>query len=70
MEEKQERASDAKARRIAKSVGLVAEKCRSAYHWNNRGGFRLVDPYLNVVLYGVDFELSAGEVIEIRNDRK
>jgi hypothetical protein len=58
-------ALDARARRAAQRVGLVAKKSR----WrlgsiDNYGEFMLVDPYINAVVDGSRFDLSAEEVIE------
>jgi len=50
-------ALDARARRAAKRVGLYARK--------RRGGYMLVDPFLNAVVRGGAFELSAHDVFEI-----
>ena len=55
---------EARARRAAKSVGLVAVKSRGGYHSDNQGGFQLVDPYFNEVVEGLRFDLSPEEVIE------
>ena len=57
---------ETRARRAAKRTGFCAEKSR----WrrdtiDNFGGFRLVDPWRNLVVYGVRFDLTAEEVIEI-----
>jgi hypothetical protein len=60
----QERALDARARRAARSAGLMACKSRQDYSWDNQGGFMLVDPYTNSVVEGVRFELTAQHVIE------
>ena len=63
--------SESSARRAAKRAGLVARKSR----WrkdsiDNKGGFMLVDPYTNTVVYGDRFDLTADAVISICNDRK
>jgi hypothetical protein len=61
-----DQALEARARRAAKRVGLMAQKSR----WrrdsiDNFGGFRLVDPYLNSVVDGSRFELSAEDILEL-----
>ena len=58
-------ALDARARRAAKKVGLLARKSR----WrvgtvDNRGGFMLLDPYTNGIVGGSRFDLSAEVVID------
>lgn len=42
----------------AKRVGLRIEKSRGAPHSNNRGGLQLVDVERNIVIAGVDYDLS------------
>jgi hypothetical protein len=56
---------EARARRAAKRVGLVARKTR----WrpgtiDNYGGFALFDPYSNFIVCGEKYDLSAEYVIE------
>lgn len=56
---------EAQARRAAKRAGLRARKSR----WrkdsiDNYGGFQLVDPYLNIAVQGIRFDMTADEVIE------
>jgi hypothetical protein len=58
-------ALDARARRAANRIDLVARKSR----WrrdsvDNNGGFMLVDPQHNTVVHGVRFDLSAQDVID------
>ena len=55
--------TDAQARRWARKADYRAVKARGTQHINNRGGYQLVDDYNNVVA-GVNFELSATEVVE------
>jgi hypothetical protein len=60
-----ESAMDARARRAAKKLNLVAKKST----WrkesiDNRGGFQIIDPYFNRVEAGVRFDMSAQEVID------
>ncbi|WP_341313883.1 hypothetical protein WN982_00300 [Paraburkholderia sp. IMGN_8] len=67
----QEKALEAQARRAAKAVGLLALKSRCRlHHWNDVGGFQLVDPYCNTVIEGLRYELSPEAVIEFCQDRR
>jgi hypothetical protein len=64
-----ESALESRARRAAKRVGLRATKSR----WrrdsiDNLGGFMLVDPYINGVINGSRYDLSAADVIELCSD--
>ena len=59
-----DKALDARARRAAKRVGLIAERCR----WrrdsiDNNGGFLLRDPSSNIPVAGSRWSMSAEEVI-------
>jgi hypothetical protein len=59
------RAIEARARRAARRVGLVARKTR----WrrgtiDNFGGFMLIDGHTNNVVDGERFDLSAEDVID------
>jgi hypothetical protein len=61
-------ALDAKARRVARKVGLVAYKSR----WrvgtiDNYGEYMLVDPHTNIPAAGFRWSMSAQEVIEYCN---
>lgn len=59
-----EKALEARARRAAQRIGLVARKSRRrASSADNAGGFMLVDPRLNAVACGERYEMSAEEVI-------
>jgi|tagenome__1003787_1003787.scaffolds.fasta_scaffold20873691_2 hypothetical protein len=55
-----------RAQAVAKRYGLVARKpprrTRSA---SNLGGYAIIDPILEIVLYGRRFDLTAQQVIEI-----
>ena len=60
-----EKAPDARARRAAKRVGLVARKSR----WrlgsiDNFGKFMLVNPYSNFCVAGQRFDMAAEDVID------
>jgi hypothetical protein len=62
-----EQALDARARRAAQRVGLVARKSRwRANSIDNFGGFMLIDPYSNLVVDGNRYDLSAEYVIDYR----
>jgi hypothetical protein len=55
---------EARARRLAKRVGLRAAKSRDrSQHLNNKGGFMLVDPLYNTVINGADYDMTAEQVI-------
>jgi hypothetical protein len=57
---------EARARRAARCIGLMACKSRCRFHHlDNYGGFMLVDPYRNAVVAGERFELSAEDVIAL-----
>jgi len=57
---------EARARRAAKRVGWLARKSRwRAGTIDNYGGFAIIDPFHNNILYGEKFDLSAEDVIEI-----
>ena len=59
------KALEARARRAAKRVGLRATKSRCREDtFDNRGGFNVVDPYINTVVAGVRYDMGAEEVIE------
>lgn len=56
---------DNKARRTAKRAGLRCCKNRwRAGTIDNKGGYQLIDPYRNIVVDGVRFDLSAQDVID------
>jgi len=58
-----ERAREARLRRLAHRYGLrlVKSRCRKP-HYNDQGGFQLVEVYTNTVLNGVNYELGLSEV--------
>ena len=71
MSEISEHALDARARRAARRVGLVARKSRwRADTIDNVGGYMLIDPYTNIPLDGFKFDLSAEYVIEFCESRR
>jgi hypothetical protein len=58
-------ALEARARRAAKRVGLIARKSR----WrigtvDNLGEFAVIDPFSNAFVYGLRYDASAEDVIE------
>jgi hypothetical protein len=55
-------AEGARARRAAKGCNLRACKSRQQRHFNNFGGYQLIDDRNNVVA-GVNFELNADDVL-------
>jgi hypothetical protein len=60
-----EKALDARARRAARRTGLVARKSRwRANTIDNCGGFMPLDPFTNIPVDGIKFDLSAEYVIE------
>lgn len=56
-------AADARARRAAKRCGLRVCKSRQQRHFNNFGGYQLIDDR-NFVVAGANFELNADDVVE------
>jgi hypothetical protein len=52
------------ARRVARRVGLLARKSRKHVDVDNRGGFMLVDPKTNGVVFASRYEMTPVEVIE------
>jgi hypothetical protein len=62
--DKPAKAHDARARRAARRVGLLARKSRwRAGSVDNRGGFMLIEPMENRCVRGWKFNLSAEDVI-------
>jgi hypothetical protein len=60
-----EAAVDARARRAAKRVSLLAKKST----WrpgtvDSRGGYRLLDPFRNSIVAGERYDLTADAVID------
>jgi hypothetical protein len=56
-----EKALEQRARRAAAAAGLRAKKSRRFSA--DRGGFMLVDPQVNYVIAGSDFDLTAEDVL-------
>ncbi len=70
MSEISENGLEHRARRAARRAGLVAQKSR----WrrdtvDNLGRFRLVDPFHNLVVEGVRFDMTPQDVIEYCAER-
>ena len=64
-------ASERRARRAAKRVGLVARKSRLRRGTcDDRGGFILINTYTKGLVDGVRFDLSPKRVIEICENRE
>jgi hypothetical protein len=56
---------DSRARRTAKLAGLIAKNsCWRAGDCDNPGGYCLIDPCRNRIVFGERLDLSAEEVIE------
>ena len=50
-------------RRHAKKQGLKIEKSRVRNtHFNNQGGYQLIDYYTNAVIKGANYDLSLEEI--------
>lgn len=62
-----ESALDSRARRSASRVGLVVRKSRRHDPLNNCGGYMLLDPTMNIPVWGFQYDLSAEDVIEYCN---
>ena len=64
-----ERAMEARARRAANSVGLIARKSRRRVgSIDNCGGFMIVEPSSNFPVAGFGYDLGAEAVIEYCRD--
>lgn len=58
-----EKAMEQKLRRTLESVGYSLRKSRTHnIHLNDLGGYQIVDPWYNIVIWGSDFELSLEDV--------
>jgi hypothetical protein len=56
--------TDAQARRWARKADYRCFKTRGKQHFNNRGGYQLVDDDCNTVVAGRNFGMSAKDVVE------
>jgi hypothetical protein len=64
-----EAAMEARARRAARRVGLIARKSRWRHgSLDNFGGFMLIHGSYNYVVFGERFDLTAEDVISFCND--
>jgi hypothetical protein len=64
LNEASQSAKESRARREARKVGLIAQKSRSrANSIDNKGGFRILDPYFNRIEAGIEYGLSPEAVI-------
>ena len=61
---KSEKVAEARARRAAKSVDLMARKSRRMRSCDNYGGFMLINRHTGGFVAGVRFELTAKDVID------
>jgi hypothetical protein len=62
--------TDAKIRRQAARTGWRACKSRDrTIHWNNHGGWMLLDAYSNTVIYGADYDVSDAIALELLAER-
>jgi hypothetical protein len=65
-----EQALEARARRAARRIGLMARKSRWRVNTiDNFGSFMLVDPSTNFAVDGIRYDLSAEYVIEFCAER-
>ena len=61
--------TEARACRAARRVGLVAKKTRwRAGSIDNYGGFAVIDPLINAIVYGQRFNLSSKDVIALARE--
>lgn len=64
-----EKAIEARARRAASRVGLIARKSRRRRDsLDNFGRFMLIDQYTNCIVAGERFDMTAHEVLEYCSD--
>jgi hypothetical protein len=62
-------ALDGKVRRAVRRVGWRACKSRDrSLHHNNQGGWKILD-YDNSVIYGVDYDCSDREVLDVCEEK-
>lgn len=58
------RAADSRLRRLASQLGYALRRSRSTLGVNNHGGWRIVDPHINAIVVGENFDLDDVEVDE------
>lgn len=56
------RADDSRLRLLARRRGYYVQKCRAQLGIDNRGGYRILDPNLNLIVAGERFDLDPREV--------
>jgi hypothetical protein len=61
--------SDDAVRRAAKRQRLLARKSRRRISCDNLGGWMIIDPDINAVVWGSHFELSNDNVMELLSGR-
>ncbi len=56
-------------RRQAKRLGLMLKKSHiKKWHYDNQGGYMIINPSMNAVIWGGKFELDLDEVEELLNN--
>lgn len=58
------KAAEMRLRRRVKSTGHTLQQSRRAISPDNFGGYRIIDPYLNLTVAGEKFDLNADDVEE------
>jgi hypothetical protein len=59
------RTEEDRARRIARRYGLRVEKSRQrSLHLNNLGGLQLIDPNMNAVIAGANYDCTPDAIID------
>ena len=54
---------ESRSRRHAKRLGLFLRKSKAkCWSLHNRGGYMIIDPYANTVVWGPDFEMDLAGV--------
>lgn len=62
-------AREAALRRQAKKLGLALVKSRDRYiHADNKGGYRIINPWRNWIVAGEKFDLDLDDVEEFLNE--
>lgn len=60
-----DKARENRLRRWAARLGVYVRKSRArTWHFDDRGGYRIVDPFTNTVLAGEKFDLTMDDVEE------
>lgn len=58
------KSQESRVRRMARQNGYVVQKSRGAMGLNNHGLYRLVDPFVNAVMVGWDFDATLDDIEE------